>query len=293
MSDLSIENLFSVKGIVALITGGGSGIGLMIAKALDANGAEAVYIVGRREEVLQNAAKQGINGKIIPVVGDVTSKDSLAAIAARIEKDHGFLNVLVANSGIIGIRSDQSLPSDHEPSLKEFKEGFWQHSMEDFTQASHVNVTAVFYTCLAFLELLDAGNTKKNVSQTSQIITIASIASFSRQAAAGYPYSTSKAGVMHLMKILSTRFAKWDIRCNVIAPGPYPSEMTSETKGVDGKKPTDDGGLPKTVVPLGRMGREEDMAGTAITLIAKSGAYINGNVIITDGGRLTQLPSVY
>lgn len=81
---LDISALFSVKNLVAVVTGGGTGIGLMVARALDANGASAVYIVGRREEVLQSAAKQAVNGNIVPFVGDVTSQSSLASIASHV-----------------------------------------------------------------------------------------------------------------------------------------------------------------------------------------------------------------
>jgi NADP-dependent 3-hydroxy acid dehydrogenase YdfG len=103
MPNFDISNLFGVRGIVAVITGGGSGLGLYVAKALDANGARAVYIVGRRQETLEKAAKQAINGTIIPLQGDVTSKESLEAIAERVRKEQGFINVLLANSGIIGV----------------------------------------------------------------------------------------------------------------------------------------------------------------------------------------------
>jgi NADP-dependent 3-hydroxy acid dehydrogenase YdfG len=76
--NFDINNLFGIKGIVAVITGGGSGLGLSIAKALDENGAKAVYIIGRRKETLEKAAKQGVNGTIIPLQGDMTSKESLS-----------------------------------------------------------------------------------------------------------------------------------------------------------------------------------------------------------------------
>lgn len=201
MSNLDINKLFGVQGIVAVITGGGSGLGLYIAKALDANGAKAVYIIGRREETLKKAASHAINGTIIPLVGDVTSKESLTSIASQIEKEQGFINVLFANSGIIGVELQKlGLPKDRKPTIKEFTEANWKPSMEDFSQAYHVNVTGVFYTCLAFLQLLDEGNKKGNVEQKSNIIVTSSIAGFSRKVAAGFAYSTSKAGTTHLVK---------------------------------------------------------------------------------------------
>ncbi|CZR52278.1 related to gluconate 5-dehydrogenase [Phialocephala subalpina] len=260
MSNLDISNLFGVKGMVVVITGGGSGLGLYVAKALDANGAKAVYIIGRREETLKKAAAQGVNGTIIPIVGDVTSKDSLSSIAERIQKEQGFINVLFANSGIIGVDiSKTSLPKDRKPTIKEFKDAM-----------------------------------RGNVEQKSNIIVTSSIAGFSRAIAAGVSYSASKAGTNHLVKMLATYFGDYKIRVNGIAPGMFPSEMTAEQKPfMDGNDPTKEGGLPKSIAPLERSGVEEDMAGTALYLMSRGGAYLDGCIIVPDGGRLGNFPSTY
>ncbi len=279
--------------MVAVITGGGSGLGLYIAKALDANGAKAVYIIGRREETLKTAASQGINGSIIPLVGDVTSKDSLSSIASRIQKEQGFINVLFANSGIIGVElAKLGLPKDRKPTIKEFKDANWQVDPEEWSKAYHVNVTGVFYTALAFLELLDEGNKKNNVEQKSNIIVTSSIAGFSRVPAAGFAYSTSKAGTTHLVKMLATYFGEYKIRVNGIAPGIFPSEMTSDQLG-SFKDPTKEGSMPKTSIPAERTGSEEDMAGTALYMASRGGAYLDGTIILPDGGRLGNMPAVY
>lgn len=201
-SPLAAQNLFNVNGLVAVITGGGSGLGLYAAKALDANGAKAVYIVGRREASLQEAASQAVNGKIIPITGDVSDKESLAKVAEQVRKEQGYVNVLFANAGIIGPKVADLLPkTDKKPTLKQIQEAMLKPPMEDFTQAAHVNNTAVFYTAMAFLDLLDEGNKKGNVPQRSQILVTSSIAGFSRSVAAGFSYSTSKAAVTHLVKM--------------------------------------------------------------------------------------------
>ncbi|TVY78565.1 Short-chain dehydrogenase/reductase SAT3 [Lachnellula suecica] len=294
MSNFDINNLFGVKGIVAIITGGGSGLGLYIAKALDANGAKAVYIIGRRKETLETAASQAINGTIIPLQGDATSKDSLSSLAARIQKEQGYINVLFANSGIIGVNaSELGLPKDRKPTLKEFKEAHWAPSVEDFTNAFNVNVSGVFYTSLAFLELLDEGNKKGNVTQKSNIIVTSSIAGFSRTVAAGFPYSASKAATTHLVKVLATTLTPYKIRVNAIAPGLFPSEMTAQNPVFLKGDPTKEGGLDVGLCPLERTGTEEDVAGVALFMCSKGGAYLSGNVIVPDGGRLGQMPATY
>jgi NAD(P)-dependent dehydrogenase (short-subunit alcohol dehydrogenase family) len=105
----------------------------------------------------------------------------------------------------------------------------WGPPIEDFTSALNVNVSGVFYTYLAFFELLDEGNKRGNVEQKSSIIVTSSIAGFSRVLAAGFAYSASKAGVTHLVKILATYFSDYKIRVNAIAPGLFPSERTAGT----------------------------------------------------------------
>jgi NAD(P)-dependent dehydrogenase (short-subunit alcohol dehydrogenase family) len=95
------------------------------------------------------------------------------------------------------------------------QKGLWEPDMEPFTNTFHVNTTAVYYTAVAFLDLLDAGNKKQNVAQDSQILVTSSVAGFSRYLASSFSYSTSKAAVNHLVKMMSTTFAQqgYHIRC--------------------------------------------------------------------------------
>lgn len=216
MSSLEAANLFNVKGLVAVITGGSSGIGVMMAKALALNGANKVYIIGRRKEMLDTTAKESPHGNIIPLVGDVTSKDDLKSIAATIEKEVGYINVLIANSGVSG---PQALSIKPESSLKDFQSALWELPFEDYTNTFAVNVSAVFFTVVAFLSLLDAGNEKGNVEQKSQVIATSSIAGFNREVPGGFAYGQSKAATTSLMKQLATRLVPYGIRSNVIAPG--------------------------------------------------------------------------
>lgn len=296
------QDLFNVNGLVAVVTGGGSGLGLYAARALDANGAKAVYIVGRREETLQEAAKTGVNGTIKPVVGDVTDKDSLQKVVEHIRQEEGFINLLFANAGVGGPKHASMLPK--QPTIKEFQDTVFKPEMDEFTKTLHVNNTAVFYTAVAFLDLLDAGNKKRNVPQNSQILVTSSVAGFSRFLASSFAYSTSKAAVTHLVKMLSTYFSQngFKIRANVIAPGLYPSELTQgqmgkldEFAGVEGHEGVFAGAhkMAPENSPAERTGSEEDFAGLVLFLASKAGAYINGEAMLTDGGRLSQLPATY
>ncbi|KAI0192872.1 hypothetical protein EV127DRAFT_25712 [Xylaria flabelliformis] len=302
-----VQDLFRVDGMVAVITGGGSGLGLYAARALDANGAKAVYIVGRRDGALFEAAKSATNGNIIPVVGDVTDKASLTALADRIREEHGYVNFLFANAGVSGPKVGDYLPKKapgEKPTIQELQEALWEPSMTEFTNALHTNCTGTFYTVVAFLDLLDAGTKKRNLPSDVQILVTSSVAGLSRNLASGFAYSVSKAGVSHLVKIISTLCAQnqYRIRCNTIVPGIYPSEMTKDSiasldkfPGIEGHEQyfTDASVLPADKAPAERSGSEEDFAGAILFLASRAGAYINGECLLSDGGRLAQLPATY
>ncbi|EMR64205.1 putative short chain dehydrogenase reductase protein [Eutypa lata UCREL1] len=248
-SSIDAGELFAVKGLVAVVTGGGTGIGLMIAQALEANGA-IVYIIGRRKEVLEKAATTAKHGNIHEIQGDVTSKADLARAADKIKAKHGYVNVVVANSGVTGPSMAGISP---DVSLTAFRDHLWNWDPAEFNKSYEVNATAVFYTLVAFLELLDEGNKRRKVGQTSQFIALSSIGAYNRMPFSGYAYGSSKAAVVHMMKQLATALVPYDIRTNVIAPGLYPSDMTPHLleKG-------DKDGWPRQFIPAQRAGDIQD-----------------------------------
>ncbi|KAG2153073.1 NAD(P)-binding protein [Suillus bovinus] len=160
--------LFSVEGQIAVVTGGGTGIGLMIATALEHNGA-TVYIIGRRLEVLEKAAKENNKfGKLIPLQGDITCRQSLTQLVETVRTRHGYIDLLVNNAGIVRNLLPPKLPSplddpaDALPSIKAFQSVLWNTgSPEGFAETFDTNVTAVYFTTVAFLELLHLGNLRR------------------------------------------------------------------------------------------------------------------------------------
>lgn len=305
-----IQDLFNVDGMVAVVTGGGSGLGLYAARALDANGAKAVYIVGRRESTLLDAAKTAVNGNMIPVVGDVTDKASLTALTDRIWKEHGYVNFLFANAGTNGPKLRDFLETPEpgkKPTIRELQEALWKPEMADFSNTMHVNCTGTFYTIVAFLDLLDAGTKKRNVPSDAQILVTSSVASVSRNLASSFAYSLSKAGVSHLVKMVSTLCAQnqYRIRCSTsplcqdrvnykweidllistrvpdtIVPGIYPSEMTNGSMtslakfpGIEGHEQyfADASVVTSDFAPAERSGSEEDFAGAILFLASRAG----------------------
>ncbi|KAJ4152926.1 hypothetical protein LMH87_009444 [Akanthomyces muscarius] len=255
-----VENLFQVKGLVAVITGGGSGLGAIAAHALADNGAKAVYILGRRVEALEKTKAASPNPDII---------------------------YPIRNPAAIG-------PIDPSWDLSTLQERMWKPDVDQFAETFRVNNAGAFYTAVAFMELLDEGNKRGDISQKSQVIFTTSIAGYSRSPAAGFSYAASKAGVTHMTKQLATTFAPYKIRVNAIAPGFYPSEMTENMSFMKtGKNPREEGALPTSQVPLQRIGTEEDFAGVILFLTSVAGGYIDGNVVVTDGGRISTLPNSY
>ncbi|KAK4229479.1 Rhamnolipids biosynthesis 3-oxoacyl-reductase [Podospora fimiseda] len=294
-----LNNLFSVKGLVALITGGGSGIGLMMARSLALAGASRVYIVGRRVDVLQQAASSiSPPGIIVPLYCDVTSKISLESVASVVETDVGYLNLLVCNAGVGGPQVRPGM------SLEEFVDQQMENGMEEWNETFRVNATGVWWSALAFLKLLGEGNKRAQVEgqvndgiwrgSSSQVIVTSSIAGFNKRAPGGWAYGASKAAATHVCKMLAGVCVEWGIRANCICPGLFPSDMSAPIVQAAGGSMSGGGFIPldRDVVPLGRMGDELDMAGQILYLASRAGAYCNGNTILIDGGRLGNFPSV-
>ncbi|TLD06148.1 uncharacterized protein PgNI_08891 [Pyricularia grisea] len=272
-------SIFSATGMVALITGGGTGIGLMMAKALAQAGAHRVYILGRRTEVL-NEAVASINrpGVVVPITADVTSKASLAEAVKAVERDTGHLNLLICNSGIGGPPSEPQITA--HTTIEQWRNQQLSADPADWNQTFNVNVTSVWFTTMAFLLLLDSGNKRGNIAQTSQVVVTSSVAAFNRKAPGGWAYGQSKAAVTHLVKQLAVALPQWNIRVNCIAPGLFPSEMSTHWVQVakqgdstwDESKPLPVG---RENVPLGRMGNSDEMGGTILYLASRAGAWLS------------------
>ncbi|KAJ4982538.1 short chain dehydrogenase reductase [Stagonosporopsis vannaccii] len=251
---LQAADLFNVKGLVAVITGGGSGIGLMMARTLALNGAHKVYIIGRRQSVLEAASKSVSTNNIIPVVGDVLSRDSLTSAVSHITSDVGYINLFIANSGIAGPQAALSNPLPPNSTLQDFIESWSSVSMEEYEKTFKMNVSAVWFSIMAFLPLLERGNERRNVTQRSQVLATSSLAGFNRMAPSGFAYGQSKAATTHLMKQLASNLAPYQIRSNVLAPGLFPSEAAAAI--------TRDSVFPIEKIPLQRAGTEEEMGVT-------------------------------
>jgi NAD(P)-dependent dehydrogenase (short-subunit alcohol dehydrogenase family) len=246
-SPLNVQDIFSAKGLVIVLTGGGTGIGLAFASALYRTGAKKVYILGRRKDVLASAAKSIDSSEkvVVPVQADVADVDSIKSVAQQVEKEVGYIDVLINNAGISG--PDQRSLSKAQ-SIEEIQR-LLLADQPGWDATFAINSKSVSNVSAAFLHLLDAGNKRRGFEtgkldyngearkrtpasgvddddgRTSQIITVTSIAAFNRFVTAGVPYSSSKAAATLIGKALSSLLAPWGIRSNVVAPG---SKLSSQ-----------------------------------------------------------------
>jgi NAD(P)-dependent dehydrogenase (short-subunit alcohol dehydrogenase family) len=253
-----VRELFSIEGKVALVTGGASGIGAMIARGYVEGGAR-VYIASRKADSLKEVAEELSElGSCTAIQADLSSEAACNALAKAIGEHENRLHILVNNAG-----ATWGAP------YEEYPDAAWDKLLA-------VNVKAVFQLTRACTPLLKAAS---KVGDPARVINIGSVDGIQVPDMETYAYSTSKAAVHQLTRVLAKRLAP-DVTVNAIAPGPFQSRMMKATLEAVGDK-------MNALVPLGRIGSPEDAAGTAIFLASRAGAWVTGDIIPLDGGMVT------
>jgi len=255
----NLNDLFSLAGKTALVTGGSRGIGEMIARGLLVAGARVCISSRKAEPLLETARQLSELGEVHAIAADVSSADGARALAEQVRAWAPKLDILVNNAGATWGAPIEDFPP------------------EGFEKVLNTNVTGVFYLTSALLGELRAA---AQSSDPARVINIGSIDGLHVPAMENYPYSASKAAVHQLTRHLAKRLAAEHITVNAIAPGPFESKMMAFALG--------DPELRDQIaaqIPLGRIGRPDDMAGTAVFLASRAGSYVNGAVIPVDGGR--------
>ena len=248
--------LFDLAGKVAVVTGGTRGIGLMIARGLLQAGA-SVYISSRKPEAGDAAAGElSAHGRVVSVPANLASEQECVRLAAEVGRSEERVHVLVNNAG-----ATWGAP------LEEFPASAWDRALD-------LNLKAPFYLTRAFLPLLEAAGT---VDDPARVINIGSIDGLRVPEFPTYSYSASKAGLHQLTRVLARELGPRHITVNAVAPGPFESKMMAATLAEFGDEIA-------AAAPLGRIGRPDDMAGVAVFLSSRAGAYVTGAVIPVDGG---------
>ncbi|SCO86250.1 related to NAD(P)H-dependent oxidoreductase [Fusarium oxysporum] len=282
---LKAAALFDVSHITAVVTGGATGIGLMITQALQSNGAK-VYITGRRKEVLEQTQKTyGTGpGSIHVLPGDVSERDEAIRLAEEVgNKEPNGIHLLVNNAGIAEDENTK-FSSAGEPDTSDAKalsEHFLKTEPQQWADTLKTNVTGPYYMSMAFLPLLAKGR-ETTPGYSSQIVNVSSISGAMKGSSMGQPaYATSKAALTHLSRMIATLTKDIKVRVNVIAPGLFPSEMTTGESDEGNKSNID----KKMTNPAGRPGHDTDMAATILFLAGKGGLFYNGQIVYPDGGK--------
>lgn len=256
-----LEDLFSVRGKTALVTGGATGIGRMAATALSRGGAR-VFIASRKgsdcEAVAAAINAEGGPGQVEGFGGDVSSEAGVDALAGEVGGRTDRLHILVNNAGVS-----------------------WGAPLETFPHAAwarvlNVNVVGLFHLTRQLLPLLERAATDDD---PARIINLGSVMGTQPIAGGAYSYTASKAAVHHLTRTLASEFAARRITVNAFAPGPFQSRMTAFATGTD-EKAREVG----RHVPLGRIGAPDDIAGATLYLCSRAGAYVTGAILPLDGG---------
>jgi NAD(P)-dependent dehydrogenase (short-subunit alcohol dehydrogenase family) len=249
-------DLFDLSGKTAVVTGGSRGIGLMIARGLLQAGAR-VYISSRKADACAEAVKElSGHGPVHAIPADLSTEAECVRLAAEVGEREQAVHVLVSNAG-----ATWGAP------LADYPAAAWDKVVD-------LNLKAPFFLARAFLPLLEAAGTDED---PARIINIGSIDGLRVPPFPTYAYSASKAGLHHLTRVLARELGPRRITVNAVAPGPFESKMMAATLSALGDTIAD-------AAPLKRIGRPDDMAGVAIYLSSRAGAYVTGAVIPVDGG---------
>ncbi|GAK11514.1 glucose 1-dehydrogenase [Geomicrobium sp. JCM 19039] len=259
---MSVMNLFDLKGKVAIITGGGRGLGEGMAEALSEAGATVVLCsrkVEACEEVKKRIEEKG--GKAKAHALDVTDAEQVERVVAAVQEDYGHIDILVNNSGT----SWGGYPPE-------------EMAIDKFQKVVNVNLVGAFIMTQAVGKRMIAAGTK------GRIVNIASIAGFrgsKPEVMQAIGYNSSKGGLITMTKDFAVNWGKYGITVNGIAPGFIPTKMTKDVIA-----PIEDKMIAN--VPVGRLGQIQDMQGTVLYLASDAASFMTGQMLILDGGVLSQ-----
>ena len=249
-----MDDLFSLHGRKALVTGGSRGIGRMIAAGFLARGA-TVYISSRKAAACDETAKQLSSlGPCFSLPADVSTVEGARGLAAAYGQREQSLDILVNNAGAAWGETFDTFP-----------ESGWDKVVD-------LNLKSPFFLTQALHDMLR----KAGAVRPAKVINIASIDGVSVNPLETYSYAASKAGLIHLTKRMSLRLVQDNIVVSGIAPGAFASDMNKAAR--------DHGDEVSRRIPARRIGTDEDMAGAAIYLASRAGDYVVGQTIVVDGG---------
>ena len=251
-----VSSLFSIRGKIALVTGGSRGIGLMIARGYVEAGA-TVYITSRTAEVCDAVAEElSTVGRCISLPNDLSTMEGVENLVREISEREEELHILVNNAGAAWGEPIETFPE------------------EGFDKITDLNLKSLFFLTRELLPLLEKA---ASADDPARVINIGSIDGLRVPFVPNFSYAAAKAAVHHLTRMLAVHLGGRKITVNAVAPGFFPSKMTRHL--LENYRETFE-----KACPLGRIGEPADMAGIAVFLASRAASYINGAVIPVDGG---------
>jgi NAD(P)-dependent dehydrogenase (short-subunit alcohol dehydrogenase family) len=248
------QKLFDIRGACALVTGGSRGIGQFIAKGLVEAGARVFITARDAADCDAAAARLSKIGSCVSLPSDLSTSSGIATLVETLGSCTSELQVLVNNAGATWAETFEAYP-----------EREWDNVVD-------VNLKAPFFLVQKALTLLRKAGRPGN---PARVINIGSIAGLNAMARESYAYAASKAGLHHLTRLMARRLAP-DVTVNAIAPGAFETRMISFA--------LQDRTALEALVPMGRIGQADDVAGVALFLASRAGAYVTGTVLPVDGG---------
>ena len=254
-----IETLFSMQDKICVVTGGSRGLGAYMAQGFLEAGAKRVYITARKAEACIEAAESLSQfGECVAIPGDVATTEGVMNLVSELNERESHIDVLVNNAG-----TGWGAP------FGQFPEKGWDKCMD-------INAKTPFFLTQALAPMLTKNATAES---TTSVINIGSIAGICGNGLDNFAYAASKTAVHQVTRVLATEMAKDHVRVNAIAPGRFYSKMT---EFLSSNKEAFEEELQS--IPMHRWGKDTDIAGVAILLASKAGAFITGQIIPVDGG---------
>ena len=255
---MNVREMFDLSGKVAIVTGGGRGIGLKMAEGLAEVGANIVLCSRKMEncqKAAQDLAKLGV--KTLAMACDVKSPESIQAVVEKTLKEFGRLDILVNNSGVTW----GGTPEDY--------------ALEGWEKVMDTNMTGAFL----FSQMAGRAMIRQKSGSIINIASVMGVIGMESDVADAIAYSASKGALITFTKDLAAKWAQYNIRVNAIAPGWFPTDMTKWVLVNHGKKIL-------SLVPMGRFGDPEELKGAVVYLASEASRYVTGVVLPVDGGQL-------
>ena len=249
--------IFDLSGKVAVITGGGTGIGEAIAKALAKAGA-SIVICGRREKPLRKVADEikSNGGKVLIIITDVTQRSDVETMVSKATEEFGKIDILVNNAGINIVKP------------------FLKLSEDDWNAVLNTNLKGCFYCC----QEVGKGMVEQRSGSIINIVSVFGLRGFMNLA----PYVASKGAIVQLTKSLAIEWARYNVRINAVAPSYIETEMTK--RDIEADERVLQYNLSK--IPMRRGGKPDELGGIAVFLASDASSFVTGETVAVDGGWL-------